>query len=70
MLSCPPSLAFCSLHLLLTCAAPRTQDLLEGGAGAAATQKNPNALYEIDKLSLDHVTVFPDGELNVRCKDL
>lgn len=42
------------------------QDLLEGGAGAAATARNPNALYEIDKLSMDHVMVFPDGQLNVR----
>ncbi|KAJ9510589.1 hypothetical protein QJQ45_027465 [Haematococcus lacustris] len=41
------------------------QDLVEGGAGAGAAARNPNALYEIDKLSLDHVTVFPDGELNV-----
>ncbi|KAJ9510458.1 hypothetical protein QJQ45_015931, partial [Haematococcus lacustris] len=41
------------------------QDLVEGGAGAGAASRNPNALYEIDKLSLDHVTVFPDGELNV-----
>jgi hypothetical protein len=38
---------------------------VEGGAGAATAQRNPNALYEIDKLSLDHVTVFPDGQLNV-----
>lgn len=90
------------------------QDLVEGGAGAATAQRNPNALYEvrlvlavvpvlllallllrcpllsrthtkcsmpmqtrscmlalphvcpqIDKLSMDHVTVFPDGQLNV-----
>ena len=38
---------------------------MEGGAGAQAVTRNPNALYEIDKLSMDHVTVFPDGQLNI-----
>jgi hypothetical protein len=48
------------------------QDLIEGGAaaggggiGGGGATRNPNMLYEIDRLSLDHVTVFPDGELNV-----
>ncbi|KXZ56639.1 hypothetical protein GPECTOR_1g576 [Gonium pectorale] len=42
------------------------QDLVEGGPGAQAAGRDPNLLYQVDKLSLDHVTVFPDGELNVQ----
>ena len=41
------------------------QDLLDSGAAA----RNPEALqalYEVDKLALDRVTVFPDGELNIQ----
>ncbi|KAG2499362.1 hypothetical protein HYH03_002937 [Edaphochlamys debaryana] len=42
------------------------QDLVEGGPGAQAGARDPNLLYQVDKLSLDQVTVFPDGELNVQ----
>ncbi|KAI8467365.1 MAG: hypothetical protein J3K34DRAFT_395113 [Monoraphidium minutum] len=37
------------------------QDLLESGAA----QRSPALLYEIDKLSMDRVQVYPDGELAV-----
>mmetsp|Transcript_41989 Transcript_41989/g.50898 ORF Transcript_41989/g.50898 Transcript_41989/m.50898 type:complete len:875 (+) Transcript_41989:171-2795(+) len=37
-------------------------DVLEGGHLA----KNPTVLYEVDKLSMDHVSIFPDGDLNVQ----
>ncbi|GLC35838.1 hypothetical protein PLESTB_000499600 [Pleodorina starrii] len=42
------------------------QDLVEGGPGGQAAARDPNLLYQVDKLSLDQVTVFPDGELNVQ----
>ncbi|PNH01101.1 hypothetical protein TSOC_013030, partial [Tetrabaena socialis] len=42
------------------------QDLVEGGTGAQAAARDPNLLYQVDKLSLDQVTVYPDGELNVQ----
>ncbi|GFR41222.1 hypothetical protein Agub_g1895 [Astrephomene gubernaculifera] len=42
------------------------QDLVEGGVGAQAATRDPNVLYQVDKLSMDQVTVFPDGELNVQ----
>eukprot|EP00775_Hariotina_reticulata_P004664 gene4664-4917_t len=38
------------------------QDLVESGTAA----KDPALLYEIDKLSMDRVQVYPDGELNVQ----
>ncbi|GLI68927.1 hypothetical protein VaNZ11_013348 [Volvox africanus] len=42
------------------------QDLVEGGPGGQAAVRDPNLIYQVDKLSLDQVTVFPDGELNVQ----
>eukprot|EP00798_Chlamydomonas_sp_ICE-L_P008206 gene8206-1468_t len=45
------------------------QDLVSGegtGAGGGShALRDPNLLYEVDKLSMDRVTVFPDGELNI-----
>ena len=41
------------------------QDLLDSGAA----ERNPEALqavYAVDRLALDRVTVFPDGELNIQ----
>ncbi|KAF8067181.1 hypothetical protein HT031_002228 [Scenedesmus sp. PABB004] len=38
------------------------QDLLDSGAAA----RDPALAYEVDKLSMDHVQVFPDGELAVQ----
>eukprot|EP00879_Flechtneria_rotunda_P031264 GHRR01034134.1.p1 GENE.GHRR01034134.1~~GHRR01034134.1.p1 ORF type:complete len:500 (+),score=163.75 GHRR01034134.1:2438-3937(+) len=38
------------------------QDLLESGTAT----KDPSLLYEIDKLSMDRVQVYPDGELAVQ----
>ncbi|KAK3288910.1 hypothetical protein CYMTET_3635 [Cymbomonas tetramitiformis] len=37
-------------------------DVLETGSA----RRQPGALYAIDKLSMDHVSVFPDGEINVQ----
>ena len=44
------------------------QDLVEGGAGgrAGSPPRDPNLLYEVDRLSMNRVTVFPDEELNVQ----
>ncbi|KAK9816546.1 hypothetical protein WJX72_001787 [[Myrmecia] bisecta] len=39
------------------------QDVIESGAPVL---KDRNLLYEVDKLSLERVQVFPDGELNVQ----
>eukprot|EP00955_Chlamydomonas_euryale_P098459 365146-Chlamydomonas_euryale.AAC.6 len=41
------------------------QDLIEAGA-AGTTSADPNLLYEIDKLSMERVSVFPDGDVNVQ----
>ncbi|KAF6253208.1 hypothetical protein COO60DRAFT_1669441 [Scenedesmus sp. NREL 46B-D3] len=38
------------------------QDLIDNGTAA----KDPALLYEIDKLSMDRVQVYPDGELSVQ----
>lgn len=37
------------------------QDLIEKGSG----KDDPNLLYEVERMSLDKVHVFPDGELKV-----
>eukprot|EP00976_Prorocentrum_cordatum_P026238 532569-Prorocentrum_minimum.AAC.1 len=37
-------------------------DMVDSGVGG----RNPSLLYGIDKLSMDKVTVFPDGEINVQ----
>lgn len=37
------------------------QDLVEKGGG----KDDPNLLYEVERMSLDKVHVFPDGELKV-----
>ncbi|DBA91048.1 TPA: hypothetical protein ACH3X2_004154 [Trebouxia sp. C0005] len=40
------------------------QDVVTGAA--PSTTANERLMYEVDKLSMDHVQVFPDGELNVQ----
>ncbi|KAL3152452.1 hypothetical protein ABBQ32_001497 [Trebouxia sp. C0010 RCD-2024] len=40
------------------------QDVVTGAA--PTTTANEKLMYEVDKLSMDHVQVFPDGELNVQ----
>jgi hypothetical protein len=43
-----------------------TQDLVEAGTTGAGSPHDPNLLYEIDKLSMERVSVFPDGDINIQ----
>eukprot|EP00891_Asterochloris_glomerata_P005550 jgi/Astpho2/5550/Aster-02810 len=40
------------------------QDVVTGAAPKAI--RNEQLMYDVDRLSMDHVAVFPDGELNVQ----
>ena len=42
------------------------QDLIDAKKAGAPVTEDPNVLFEIDQLSMDKVTVFPDGELSVQ----
>lgn len=42
------------------------QDVVAPITAAPPARRDPNILYEIDKLSLDKVAIFPDGEMKVQ----
>jgi hypothetical protein len=37
-----------------------------GTTGTGGSPHDPNLLYEIDKLSMERVSVFPDGDINIQ----